>query len=132
MNFKKIAKNYDCEYGMNCNYSTLLSHFGKVLLEENYGSYQGDTLAIIKDKGKLGFLNFGWGSCSGCDALQACSTTEELANLMERLFNNIKWFDSLTELKTWVLEADEDRIDGFYRSEEEWKQFAKKVKNLKI
>lgn len=38
---------------------------------EAFGSYQGDWLAKVTYEGKTGWIKGSYGSCSGCDALQA-------------------------------------------------------------
>lgn len=43
----------------------------EILDWESFGSFQGDHAAIVKKDGKVGFIVVGYGSCSGCDALQA-------------------------------------------------------------
>lgn len=43
----------------------------KVLEFKEFGSWQGDWYAKVKFKGKIGWINGCYGSCSGCDAFQA-------------------------------------------------------------
>ena len=43
----------------------------EILDWETFGSYQGDYAAIVKKDGKVGFVVIGYGSCSGCDSLEA-------------------------------------------------------------
>lgn len=43
----------------------------KVDAFESFGDYQGDYAAIVEKDGQVGFVIIGYGSCSGCDALQA-------------------------------------------------------------
>jgi hypothetical protein len=38
---------------------------------EEFGSYQGDWLALVTYQGKTGWVNGSYGSCSGCDSFQA-------------------------------------------------------------
>jgi len=38
---------------------------------ESFGSYQGEWLAKVTYEGKTGWVKGSYGSCSGCDALQA-------------------------------------------------------------
>jgi hypothetical protein len=56
--------------------------------------------------GAPGFLTFGWGSCSGCDALQACSTYRDLAELMASLASGVIWFADDAELREWFVAHD--------------------------
>ena len=43
----------------------------RVLLFEQFGSYQGDCYAKVEYNGKSGWINGSYGSCSGCDAFEA-------------------------------------------------------------
>lgn len=43
---------------------------------QQYGSYQGDYLAVLNDKGIYKFYIGSYGSCSGCDWLEAEGETE--------------------------------------------------------
>lgn len=83
---------YPVFYGMECNYDPIVNHFGKVILRSDDEDYQGDTRVLYQFGEEYGYLIFGWGSCSGCDALQACCNYEELNILIEDLRNNIKRF----------------------------------------
>ena len=95
--------------GYNRDYGSFLGEFGKIIIKVEDGGYQGDTLLVYKnEKNQFGFLSFGWGSCSGCDALQACDTVEDLQELMDHLYNSIIWFDSKDALSTFVKEHDWD------------------------
>ena len=38
-----------------------------------------------------GFLTFGWGSCSGCDALLACGSFDRVMSLLHTLKESIIW-----------------------------------------
>ena len=55
------------------------------------GDYSGDALMILRRGNEFGLLIFGYGSCSGCDALQACGDYKELYELREALYNSIIW-----------------------------------------
>ena len=104
--------------GSNYDYGSFLGEFGEIIIQVDSNDYQGDSLLIYKnDKNHFGFLSFGWGSCSGCDALQACDTVEDLQELMDHLYNSIIWFDSKDALSTFVNEHDwkSDYIDDELR-----------------
>ena len=60
---------------------------------------------------------FGWGSCSGCDALQAVANHTELKELAESTFNNIKWFNNKAELLNYI-ETKDWELDYCYHCEE--------------
>lgn len=63
----------------------------EILAWETFGSYQGDYAVVVKRNEMLGFLVIGYGSCSGCDALEACDTQEEYDSLMSSVLNSISW-----------------------------------------
>ena len=58
------------------DYQPMLNAFGKVAIQVDDDAYQGDSRLLYDENGKIGVLIFGWGSCSGCDALQACGSLE--------------------------------------------------------
>lgn len=53
-----------------------------------------------------GYLNFGWGSCSGCDALQACDSYEDLDSLRKQLVADIHWEPSAGAMLAWLAVRD--------------------------
>ena len=87
-------------------YSEIVAKFGEVLLEESDSDYQGDSLVLLRKAGRIGHLTFGWGSCSGCDSLEAANTPEELQGLVDELEANIRWFDSTAEAEKFMREHD--------------------------
>ena len=118
-NIKDVFPNADKDmwFYVEGGYEAILESFEyEILLKKDYGSYQGDTLVLFKDNNKYGFLNFGWGSCSGCDALAACSDYEDLRKLRDGLHNDIVWKnqkeminyltdEKLMEQKFWFWES---------------------------
>jgi hypothetical protein len=77
-------------YGVG-DYRPLLRSIGDVLVQVDDDDYQGDARVLIKDGERYGVLIFGWGSCSGCDALQACETIGEIEELRDELCRQIFW-----------------------------------------
>ena len=102
---KTALELYSEEYGIDnligyiFDYTPMLEQFGEILIRVDDNDYQGDSYLIYKKENSYGYLRFGWGSCSGCDALQACDTIQEVQELMDTLYNDIIWFISLVELK---------------------------------
>ena len=43
----------------------------EIVAKYDEGSYQGDSMALLKRWKEYYVANWGWGSCSGCDALEA-------------------------------------------------------------
>lgn len=80
------------------DYMPMLAEFGDIILKIDDDYYQGDSRILYTDGGYIyGYLQFGWGSCSGCDALQACMTIPEVQALMDELHGSIKWFKDRAE-----------------------------------
>lgn len=92
------------------DYQPMLDAFGKIVLQIDDISYQGDSRVLYDNCGKIGVLIFGWGSCSGCDALQACKSLEDVQELCDELQDSIRWFDNkqsaLEYFKTHDWEGD--------------------------
>ena len=56
-------------------YDDCLEAAGADVLDfERFGSYQGEWWALVRCAGALGFVSGGFGSCSGCDAIEALLT----------------------------------------------------------
>ena len=88
-------------------YEQLYKHFGRVLIARDFGEYSGDTLIVLQaPNSRYGYLRIGWGSCSGCDALQACDTVEEIDILQRELYDSIVWCDSAGEMGAWLQAHD--------------------------
>jgi hypothetical protein len=114
------------EFTLAYDYDLIIDEIGKALSAEvvdrwDTNDYQGDTLVIYSRDAKFYYLQFGWGSCSGCDALQACETFFEVAKLMNELMDSIKSFDSRDEIAIYLCDHDWEgdyiwHMDGF----EQW------------
>ena len=110
------------------DYQPMLNEFGKIILQVDMQNYQGDSWLLYQDGEKIGYLNYGWGSCSGCDALQACTTFGEIQGLMNDLRDDVKWFDNKQEALKYFLEHDHK---GDYAwSYTEYKEFLVKAIEL--
>lgn len=54
------------------NYVSCLELAGaEVLADKYFGSYQGDCFAKVSYEGTVGWIHDSYGSCAGCDALEA-------------------------------------------------------------
>jgi hypothetical protein len=109
-----------------CDYQPMLDAFGKIAIQVDDHDYQGDSRLLYDENGKIGFLIFGWGSCSGCDALQACDTLEEVQKLCDGLQSEIHWFDNREEALKWFLTHDWEGDYSWYA--DETKKFVRKCK----
>lgn len=88
------------------DYDPMINAFGNVVIQVSDNDYQGDTRVLYNNNGKIGHLIFGWGSCSGCDALQACESYDDLQELCNELENDIEWFDDAKEALAWFKSHD--------------------------
>jgi len=87
------------------NYNPLIESFGTVLLQVDDDSYQGDSRVLLRRGDEYGILIFGWGSCTGCDALQGCNSYEDLEELRASLEADIKWM-SARRLLSYIRKHD--------------------------
>lgn len=102
----KTAKELYKSPSMAWDYSPILDNVeGEIVLHIKDDDYQGDSFVLYKKDDKFGYLTFGWGSCSGCDALQACNTYEEIQELMDSLYNSIQWFDDYESFKNYMADT---------------------------
>lgn len=75
----------------------------KIIASASDEDYQGDTLLLVQGDSGFGFLIFGWGSCSGCDAYEAAYDDDhELEELGDSLVRGIQWFDTLEAAEDYI------------------------------
>jgi hypothetical protein len=116
------------DYSWNGSYCSITDCFGNVLLQETLGSYQGDIVLLYEKDGKFGYLIFGYGSCSGCDSLEACSSFEGIAELYERLEGSVQWWDSAKEALDYFEQKDWSTDYGWH--EDGFKEFVEKCQEI--
>ena len=105
------------------SYRDLIDSMGvENLLQVDDNDFQGDSRVLVRDYHRYVLLFFGWGSCSGCDALQAAEGNEaEMAALRDDLRRSIHWEDSATGLlayidgKDWSLDVRDDEASRAFR-----------------
>lgn len=108
----------DFEYSGYCK--ALRAAGAEVLVWDEFGSYQGDWLAKVVYKGKIGFIRGGYGSCSGCDAFEGefgwgdnkkSDYNERLIKFGQEYLDNMKTKEQfeaeLTECPVWDLSSDD-------------------------
>ena len=109
------------------SYNSILESFGyEILLQVDDDDYQGDSRVLFQDGERVGLLVFGWGSCSGCDALEACATYEDLQELWDSMYNNIHWEASKETMLAYISNKDWE-LDWSW-SADETKQFVEQAK----
>ena len=115
------------EHGwIDTSYDALVGSIGSIVDQEDIGSYQGDILYLIRDGERWGIVCVGYGSCSGCDALQACSTLGDVGQLRDSISNGVRWADD-AEGMLELLE-DTDWRAQWYSEEEGTKTFIERCK----
>ena len=111
------------------DYQPILDELGNIVLQVDDDDYQGDSRVLYKNKdGQYGLLIFGWGSCSGCDALQVCDKLADIQSLMDELTDKVKWFPSAEECLSYFNEHDWEGDYGW--SQEKTKEFVTSAKAL--
>ena len=114
----------DGGFNAPAGYQPILNEFGNILVQVDDDDYQGDSRILYENNGQYGYLQFGWGSCSGCDSLQGCNSVLELDELIESLCMAIKWFDSKQDAIEFFETHD---WEGGYDHKEKLKEFVEKV-----
>ena len=98
-------------------YELIVDVIGEILLEASDNDWTGDSIFLVESrhhtfesgvkrglirKGKYGLVIFGWGSCSGCDALQGVQNHEDVNDIYRELLADTRWFGSFRDLKEKV------------------------------
>ena len=112
------------EWDSRPSYEDFVRTFGDILASASSSDWQGDSLYLIQGA-RYGVLTFGWGSCSGCDALEACRTQEDLNDLQDDLERGIKWFDSISDVDSYLASG---QMDNLYLSADVVAKFKSAVK----
>lgn len=126
MKAKTLYPEYDGGYGP-CNYQPIIDDLGTVLVQVDDNDYQGDSRVLLQKDSKFGILIFGWGSCSGCDSLQACDSLDDLEKEIEHIQSATKWFDSAIDCLHYLDNHDWEGDYCWHR--EETKDFLDKAKS---
>lgn len=114
------------------SYNVIVEKWGyDVAHFETFGSYQGDHVAVLRDGDRWGWVVIGYGSCSGCDALEAIVPwdgpywNDEVQALSDSLRDAIHW-DSSEGLVAWL--TDEYLQEGhWYWHEDGYKEFVQRI-----
>lgn len=84
--------------GYSLDYADLLRSAGlEIKREEEFGYYQGDLVFLVSDGERTGLLIQGYGSCSGCDALEDAHPWDDggdftnLAALRDQMVADVVW-----------------------------------------
>lgn len=106
-------------------YLELVESSGYEVLEfETTGSYQGDHEVLLADGERRGFLMIGYGSCSGCDALEAAygytdsPDWNRIVELAAGIRDDIHWADSAADLAAYLRADIEDPLKWYLHDDE--------------
>jgi len=97
------------------DYDQLIREIGDVKRQTDEKGYSGCSWVLYEDyadEESIGYLCFGWGSCSGCDWLSACSSEQDVQELFEELSRKTLWFPTRGEAleffkkRDWALVSD--------------------------
>lgn len=113
-------------------YKDLLECAGLIILEcREFGYYQGDLVFTVRDGDRVGLTIVGYGSCTGCDALQAAIHNDgdwsEVQTLADQIVEHIIWpsdeqtlvevvRDRIASNEWWL---SDDEISTYVRSQAE-------------
>jgi hypothetical protein len=107
-------------------YGTLVDSFEvETVLDKHDNDYQGDSYYLLRNGDEYGILIFGWGSCSGCDALEGAESMEDVTDLRDSLWNAITW-RSFEDTATYV--GHKDWEGEFYYYSDGGKEFIAAVR----
>ena len=109
-------------------YDPLIKIIGSVALQVDDDDYSGDSRVLYKDGERFGVLIFGWGSCSGCDALQSCGSWKEVADIANEMQRDTKWFDSAADALAYF--ETHDWAGDYSWHAEETRQFVEQASAL--
>lgn len=113
---KTIQEVYPGKFTGTSDYGPMLESIGTVVVQVDDPGYQGDSRVLFRDGERWGVLLFGWGSCSGCDALQGCSSFDDVEKLRDELVTSVRWGTreetiALLRTKDWSVEPTAYRAE---------------------
>jgi hypothetical protein len=107
------------------SYAQIVDSFGvNIVAAISIGDDQGDELYLIELNDDYGLLTVGYGSCSGCDALQGDESPDGHAKLRREMWRSIDWRGSALDTLTWW--RARDWAGQFYGSSVELDDFLKR------
>lgn len=113
------------------SYQPIIDSFGTVALQVDEQDYQGDSFVLYHNPGgDYGLLVFGWGSCSGCDAMCACGSYADVDAVRNQLYNDVEWFDIAQDAldRLW----DKAQKTKWSYHTKEWKKFRDKATTILV
>lgn len=113
------------DYGTS--YDQLVKSWGhEVIDQDEFGSYQGDLIYLLREGDRHGLLVLGYGSCSGCDELQSVEPWDDEGDwtdvvlLAVRLAGEVHWEPTKGALMDWVNSYPENHWWSYDHSIRKW------------
>jgi hypothetical protein len=91
-----------------------------IFFSVSIGSYQGDLFYLVLKDDRFYYIHTGFGSCSGCDAYEACSSAQDYEELRQSLIPR-EVGKTKQEMLTWLQTHD---WEGDYSGETTRTEFA--------
>lgn len=107
-------------------YDEIVATQGEIIKDWTLGDWQGDYVYLLKNGDKYAFTVIGYGSCSGCDALQGCENDEEFNSLKEGIINGIVW-GTKQDVYDYVFNQEANR---WYFHEKDWVEIRKEIMEI--
>lgn len=111
-------------YSPPMSYDEIVATQGEILKDWVIGDWQGDYVYLLKNGDKYAFTVIGYGSCTGCDALQGCENDEEFNQLKEEIIRGIVW-GTAEEVRNYATNKNANR---WYYHEHDWKTIRRELK----
>lgn len=118
------------------SYDEIIATFGDIVKQWEVGSYQGDYIYLLKEGDRYTLSVVGYGSCSGCDALEGLeydmkNMTEEEAqkefNSFVTSFEPMQWYSSIGKLYESLTTPEANK---WYFHEEEWEKILFEIEGM--
>lgn len=125
----QIDKMFPAHEGDRCfSYDPLVEALGESVVQVSSDDYQGITRILLKERvgGRYCLYDYEWGSCSGCDFAQGCSTVEEFLEYANDAAESIQW-KSVQEILSELFEMEKGNSTFGHRDEEQY-DFVKKCR----
>lgn len=116
MSAARMTVNWDEDWPDLPGYDAIVKTFGDIFAKAEDNDYQGDSLYLIKSE-QYGIVTFGWGSCSGCDALQAVDRQADLDRLQDDIERGITWYPTLETAQQHVANMASDERPTYLSDE---------------
>jgi hypothetical protein len=113
-------------YSPPMSYDEMVETQGDIIKDWTLGYYQGDYVYLLKNGDKYAFTVIGYGSCSGCDNLQACENDEEFNELKDDVISSIVW-GTKQDVLDYVTNQEANR---WYFHEEDWAEIRKEIMEI--